>query len=548
MFQTVKRKVQLNIVEKFEIAKNTSFNRSGIYMLYINDFSDDKIIPFYIGQTTDLQKRYKDHLTELLAINRFRQTDVTKYILGEHYDGHYKVCKILKYMVEHQCTLFDFHVIVLEFVDDNSLLNQREQDYFREYLPMYFGFNQLNTITYYNSIKLNFDKQKSEQFYQYAFDEIDCIDKYYEYGFTAFNYKHSFISQPILKENVSLNLQNRLSSGISYLKKKFYSSEDQYKLQNMHKLMIDSMENFRLCNLLISERNKFFDVKMNDILSKFNIKSLRQRQNLYDALVKHDKASLVRFNKYLATRKIYEDIFSLLLPEMNRFHEIGRQAKPYKDLYDSQSTEYKNIRDDLKSERLKLLLSEREYKSYPLHDLYSSRPFKHDNIIANNICEIHFLISNAGRNRHPELLKIDYRINLNGMITEKRELFIRNETTTFGELENDFYTEKDIVNSFVFKFTPFNPIPIRNNTYDYMPCMISPLAEYKTGINEYTCRNKSKYELNEVITDLKAHTNDSTKFDIYISESLNCLEESLGKFSNDSLIMKILSVRKKKHR
>lgn len=32
-------------------------------MIYINNFNDSKIIPIYIGQTTNFQKRYKQHLS-----------------------------------------------------------------------------------------------------------------------------------------------------------------------------------------------------------------------------------------------------------------------------------------------------------------------------------------------------------------------------------------------------------------------------------------------------------------------------------------------------
>ena len=59
IFNSIKNKVYelLNNPEKKEVTRDTDYNFSGVYMLYIDDFSDDKILPIYIGQTKDFQKR-----------------------------------------------------------------------------------------------------------------------------------------------------------------------------------------------------------------------------------------------------------------------------------------------------------------------------------------------------------------------------------------------------------------------------------------------------------------------------------------------------------
>ena len=41
-----------------EVNRKTIFKESGIYMLYVDCFDDDNIIPFYIGQTNNFQERY----------------------------------------------------------------------------------------------------------------------------------------------------------------------------------------------------------------------------------------------------------------------------------------------------------------------------------------------------------------------------------------------------------------------------------------------------------------------------------------------------------
>ena len=53
-----------------EVLPTTKIKKSGIYMIYIDCFEDEKIIPIYIGKSTDIQKRYKSHYQEILALNR----------------------------------------------------------------------------------------------------------------------------------------------------------------------------------------------------------------------------------------------------------------------------------------------------------------------------------------------------------------------------------------------------------------------------------------------------------------------------------------------
>ena len=124
MFNTIRMAV-LNLVEEHrenEVTSQTSIKHNGIYMLYVDNFDDDRVVPFYIGQSVNLQERYKQHYTELLALNRFRYDVYRGNMMREslysgissYYEGHFKTCKIFKYMVEHGCSLADFHMIAIE--------------------------------------------------------------------------------------------------------------------------------------------------------------------------------------------------------------------------------------------------------------------------------------------------------------------------------------------------------------------------------------------------------------------------------------------------
>ena len=69
MFEEIKNKVKKIIKDRNveEINNNTDSKNIGIYMIYIDNFNDDKFIPIYIGQTgygknRNFQNRYKEHL------------------------------------------------------------------------------------------------------------------------------------------------------------------------------------------------------------------------------------------------------------------------------------------------------------------------------------------------------------------------------------------------------------------------------------------------------------------------------------------------------
>ena len=53
-----------------EVTPHTKYKTSGIHMIYIDNFTNDKVVPIYIGQSKDIQRRYKQHYSELLALNK----------------------------------------------------------------------------------------------------------------------------------------------------------------------------------------------------------------------------------------------------------------------------------------------------------------------------------------------------------------------------------------------------------------------------------------------------------------------------------------------
>ncbi|MGM0939892.1 MAG: hypothetical protein ACQEWU_02810 [Bacillota bacterium] len=181
-----------------EVTPQTKYKTSGIYMIYIDNFTNDKVVPIYIGQSKDIQRRYKQHYSELLALNRLSYGEYERYFFSKgssFYEGNFKSCKIFKYMLENNCTFQDFHMIILDKVDMKNL-DDKEQEYFQKLLPSFFGFNQFNSFLKSLPFRFSNTQMNEEEINAYLdliIKDIQGIHDYYNYGFTKFNFEHSML-------------------------------------------------------------------------------------------------------------------------------------------------------------------------------------------------------------------------------------------------------------------------------------------------------------------------------------------------------------------
>lgn len=93
MFEQIRCNV-LNIIDQKkdrEVTRDSSFHMAGVYMLYVDCFADNTIIPFYIGQTNNFQERHKQHFTEILALNRLNRECYEYALLADLYNGRVRV-------------------------------------------------------------------------------------------------------------------------------------------------------------------------------------------------------------------------------------------------------------------------------------------------------------------------------------------------------------------------------------------------------------------------------------------------------------------------
>lgn len=196
--ETKKRIIEL-IKNKNEITSKTEYKTKGIYLLYVDNFSDEKILPIYIGKVSgkkrNFQLRHKEHMMEIMALNRFTK-EYYEFALDEKYfHGKYKICKIFKYMIEHNCELKDLHMIILEELEDDEEISKTETEYINNYNCAFFGFNQLNTIT--QSLQ-----EKNERKYKETVrNELKKITENIDYGYGIFNY---WLAQDFFKKYTSI--------------------------------------------------------------------------------------------------------------------------------------------------------------------------------------------------------------------------------------------------------------------------------------------------------------------------------------------------------
>ena len=113
-----------------ELTPFTKCNFSGIYMIFIDNFKDENIIPIYIGETKHFQQRYREHFAKLLKLNRMSYDEYCDYIRSKEAEHDYLYCKIFKYLVDNSLTLDNLHMIIIDKQENLQNLNEEEKNTF----------------------------------------------------------------------------------------------------------------------------------------------------------------------------------------------------------------------------------------------------------------------------------------------------------------------------------------------------------------------------------------------------------------------------------
>ena len=279
-FNTLKSTI-LTVISNAEVVnRQYSCKDSGIYLLYVDDFDDDKIIPFYIGQTTDFRKRFLNHIRDIESIMDYSYAEYHNEFFCSSvgrknaFEGKYRPCKIFKYLIDHGCALDDIKMVVLEKCSKDTLY-EREQHYLSLYLPAFFGFNQIPTIT--EQFVYRNDSAKRKMYIQNDFRNFKL---YIEYGYSAFNYLHAFSGYGDEELNQRVN---KLTSNHSWPTSEESLTKANYALDNYQKI-------FKKAYFAISE---LVADQLHTIFEKCKLKSKGREEDVIKAFTNHFRTPVV---------------------------------------------------------------------------------------------------------------------------------------------------------------------------------------------------------------------------------------------------------------
>lgn len=484
-----------------EVTTETKLNTSGIYMIYVDNFSNDKIVPIYIGQSKNIQTRYKQHLSEILALNRLSHEEYEKYFFSKSYsfyEGKFKSCKIFKYMIENNCSIKDFRMVILEEVE-RPALDEKELQYFQKLLPSYFGFNQFTSFLVHLKARfadIPMGHEQVNKYLEFLLEDLKGVQSYYKFGYTRFNFEHSLpkdisdlqIENEQLRAE-TLSLYKEVESQIDELVKLYIPDSKYTRLSKEKKLLYGEYKNAKaeLDYVLDNQQGGMINKIVNNILSKFDMKS----KNV----------------KILSTE---------LNTKKSRYDEICHIWEKYMI--------------ENKKERYNLIFPSIYIHPFSLGDLYTNDwTEKVERFSAFNVCHLYIYISNNGNSRS-EVRKDSFIVKLDFLYIDskgkrlKNEYFIENEITINAQCGLE-YIEKDYYNVFAIRPERFSIAKIDNDVIDNT--IISINAEYRHGINDYTLKGKKLVKLTNVLNEIQLLCNEETRFNINISESQNCLMKAV---------------------
>ncbi|MEG9298050.1 excinuclease ABC subunit C [Mangrovibacillus sp. Mu-81] len=543
-----------------EITPDTNYKISGIYMIYIDKLTSDKMVPIYIGQSKDVQKRYKVHLSEILSLNRLSYENYYNYFFSKSnsfYEGRFKSSKIFKFMVENSYTLSDFRVILLEEVKAEEL-DGKEQEYIQQLNASFFGFNQLNSFL--AAIKLHHladaEIKELDDFLRLVQEDIKGIYSYYDYGFTRFNLEHSFLKELSFLSELNTKISDtklfkEVNLEIKELLTHYRLDLQIAEIQQLEKKWSWLREPYEVA---VGEYNKAFVLLANQVKGKFKelqFYSKKAFENFLYSIVKEEKETLKgEFLKYLEKKNCSIDFYQLFDKQIavvvERLEEKEQRGKPVADAYNK----YQERMAKFKRERYKMIFPSIHFSPFFLGDRMQLAPLNIEEDV--NTIHIQLFISNNGRTRgyyrkDPFIVRFDYCYFDDSGRKVENQYYIENETTLRG-LSGIQYIEKDFDSMFVFNPERFSITGLIDDELDNS--FISVLAEYKHGINDYTLKDKKLVRLEVVLDELQQLVNDETEFVLTNTESKGCLEKSLfnEQLQGHSFAVKLLETGKRRKR
>lgn len=187
------KKLRSQIIEltnNEQVSKSKHAKVGGIYMLYIDNFDDDYIIPFYVGRTNSFSRRLSDHVSSVKKLMSYSRRKYNSLVEEGEFEGRYLYCKMYAYLDSHHCTLKDIKMVILEEVQEEKKRPSREDYYIQSLCATFFGFNQYLFHTRFGefqAVHLIEDETQVKIILDLLKKEIPLMAHYYDYGYNAIN-------------------------------------------------------------------------------------------------------------------------------------------------------------------------------------------------------------------------------------------------------------------------------------------------------------------------------------------------------------------------
>ncbi|WP_210467984.1 GIY-YIG nuclease family protein [Sporosarcina sp. 6E9] len=517
-FNVIKRKVLelINLRRNNHVNNFTKNKKSGVYLLYVDNFTSSSVLPIYIGRTNNFQKRWKEHKKEILALNRLSYNEYYRYFFRNtipFYEGSYKSCKIFKYMVDNNCQLSDLKMVIIKNTDQDESISL-ERQLIQEFLSSFFGFNQLLSLT---DTKDGYNKTNGDSV-KLKIWEFNNLKNLTDFGYSRFNFLKSFLISE--SEEISPNILSEYES----LKIELEFPSERYD------------QDYKRINDLYTEYSNQISNLEEAIISSLSKTSVGENKLLLGRMKKVIFENDIPAKKYLATyfkNKNYEfDYLNFCITEIKEIERI-------KEKMNSLEAEYESLYFTKKSfNKHGLIYPFRKYDSFPLKD----EILKIDEPITENELQLFFDLSNSGKSYqsyyyNSEIIRLTVRWKINNQIN-CQVYYISNGISDAEYIEEDFYPDLRYLNGSLYR-RKFNPI----KADDYFDRRYITLeAEYKTGLNDYSHKKQEHISLVDALTDIRSNILlDDMSVTAYYSESKKCFELTLNsKEENHDIIKRII--------
>ena len=526
-----------NLEEINEVSNITS---RGIYLIYIDKLLYNTILPIYIGQTDNFQKRYKEHISKLLVLNRIDYNTLKEQLndfsdIRNVFEGNYGYLKIFKYLIDNNLTLYNFHMVILKKCDSNDDLDTLELEYINKFNSSYFGFNQLNSVSLiekYKGFNNSVADKNNEMIINAVEQDLRNYDQYKTFGFNQFNY---WLLMRLInnKYNFSDLFQKKITEIKNYyleiLPKK--GEDDLVKLRDANKKYNDLINNIKKkLELEIEkiipdeEKKKQNGIIIKCVLSRLcNIYGYNYDYNHGKSLPNEEHSMYKYSNKIINDEELKKKFQNIMEELIDYGNNLNKNSSEIAKISFAEMIPLANYIGSCEENLLKYIFPSKRFDAFSISKNYISIIEKY-NIIKCNKPTLIFSFS-FEKDTDKKIVYVGLYIPNKQIVKEwiLDDYFNQNYVNT---IYNNHKLKYYIVNNFEL-------IPINLNFF--FDVILTINQEYYTGINDKIYKNVNKCDWRNVIMELlKIIEEENYNFQIYVLASGNnkMSEVLLGYFSN----------------